>query len=222
MNILLSNGSILDLEMQVVNEQNWPERSLYYNCRNFTRLDSGEPYDLVKPSFHIGFLDFTLFKDHPVFYASYLLRDETGYLYTDKFSIGVVDLSRIALATDADRQYNIDKWALLFKAQSWEDIKMLAKEDTNIQAAAATVFQLTEDDRIRQQYEAREDHLRRERGMARRLAYVDSLEKEVAEKDEQLAEKDELIAEKDGQLAVKDEQLAKYQKLYGPLPKDAG
>lgn len=33
--VCLNNNTMLDLEMQVVNEHNWPERSLSYLCRVF-------------------------------------------------------------------------------------------------------------------------------------------------------------------------------------------
>ncbi len=36
---------------------------------------------------------------------------------------------QIKFATAEDKRYNIDKWAKLFKAKTWEEIKMLAKQD---------------------------------------------------------------------------------------------
>ncbi|MBO6207778.1 MAG: hypothetical protein J6O73_12675, partial [Lachnospiraceae bacterium] len=60
------------------------------------------------------------------FYATYrLLEEKDHYPYTDKLQIGVVDLTRIDLATTEDQEYNIDKWARLFKAKTWEDIRMV-------------------------------------------------------------------------------------------------
>ena len=38
---------------------------------------------------------------------------------SDKLSISVVDLTRIDLATEEDLRYEIDKWAKLFKATTW-------------------------------------------------------------------------------------------------------
>ena len=50
----------------------------------------------------------------------------------------MVDLTNISLATAEDKRYNIDKWAKLFKAKTWEDIKMLAKQDISLSAACFT------------------------------------------------------------------------------------
>lgn len=45
---------------------------------------------------HIGFLDFTLFKDHPEFYATYrMVNVKNRQVYNDKFTLSVVDLSQV-------------------------------------------------------------------------------------------------------------------------------
>ncbi|MDE7222996.1 MAG: Rpn family recombination-promoting nuclease/putative transposase, partial [Acetatifactor sp.] len=73
--VLLDNNAIINLEMQIVNYMNWPERSLSYLCRNFDQLQSGQDYQETKPVIHIGFLDFTLFPECPEFYATYKLMN---------------------------------------------------------------------------------------------------------------------------------------------------
>ena len=127
----------------------------------------------------------------------------------------VVDLKNIALATPEDKLYNIDKWAQLFKAQTWEEIKMLAATSSVIDDAATTLYQLSEDERIRQECEAREDYWKREQGL---IDEMSEMQKRLAEKDETIAEKDETIAEKDEALikqqetiAEKDEAIIKQQ-----------
>ena len=196
-NVLFDNGAHIDLEMQVVNHFNWPERSLYYACRNFTSLQVNGDYKSVPPSLQIGFVDYTPFKDHPVFYNTYYVMDETGYHYTDKLSIGVVDLTLIHLATEEDRRYNIDKWAQLFKSRSWEDVKMLARQNIDIENAATTIYELSEDERFRQECEARADRLRNERDMQ---LHQEELERQLEEAREQLAKQGRLIEELQEQL----------------------
>jgi predicted transposase/invertase (TIGR01784 family) len=149
--------------MQVINNHDWPERSLSYLCRCFDSLKHGDGYYLVKEVHHIGFLDYTLFPESPEFYATYRMRnDRTGQLYSGKFSISVVDLKHINLATTDDRTQHRDLWASFFKAKSWEELNMLAKQDSNIEKAVTAVHTLTQDERFRQQCEAREDFLRQQ------------------------------------------------------------
>ena len=128
--ITLNNAAFINLEMQVVNEYNWPERSLSYLCRRFDQLGKGQDYTECKPAVHIGFLDFTLFPECPEFYATYkLLNIKNQHLYSDKFILSVVDLTHIELATDEDKAYGIDRWARLFKSTTWEEIRMIAENN---------------------------------------------------------------------------------------------
>ena len=69
--ITLNNNIELNLEMQVNNLFNWPNRSLSYLCRTFDNLCRGQDYHLTKPAIHIGIVDFTLFPNAPEFYATY-------------------------------------------------------------------------------------------------------------------------------------------------------
>ena len=179
--------SLLHLEMQVLNEGNWVERSLCYLCREFDNLSRGEDYGEVRPVVHIGILDFTLFEDAPEFYATYWMMNEKSYRkYSDKLRLSVLDLNCIKEATEEDRRYKIDYWAGLFKSTTWEEIKMYAESDEYLQEAADTVYKLTQEEKIRQQCEAREDYYRRTAGRERLLRETQEL---VREKQSQLDEK---------------------------------
>ena len=119
-NVILNQHHIINLEMQVVNLNNWQDRSLSYLARNFDHLKKGEDYKLTHPVIQIGLLDYTLFPEHPEFYSAYqFLNVKNHTLYSDKWRISVLDLSRIDLATEEDRQYQLDYWAALFKAKIW-------------------------------------------------------------------------------------------------------
>lgn len=99
--VLMNNYTIINLEMQVINEYNWTDRSLCYLCRSFDNLNVGDKYISVKPVHQISFLDFTLFPEHPEFYATYkFLNIKNHTVYSDKLSLSVVDLTHINLATE--------------------------------------------------------------------------------------------------------------------------
>lgn len=162
--VILNNQIIINLEMQVINEHNWPERSLTYLCRSFDNLNTGEAYQNVKSAIQIGFLDFTLFPEHPEFFATYkFLNVKNHSLYSDKIQLSVLDLTCIHLATEEDKLYQIDYWASLFKATTWEEIKMLATKNKYIQEASETIYKLSLKEKIRLQCEAREDYYRRKK-----------------------------------------------------------
>lgn len=196
---LLNDNTVINLEMQVINEHDWPERSLSYLCRAFDNLNCGDKYSDVKTAIHIGFLDFTLFPDCPEFYSTNMLLNVKNHqIYSDKFRLSVLDLTHIELATEEDKQFHIDYWASLFKATTWEEIKMLAQKDSIIEEASDTIYHLTQEDQIRQQCEAREDFLYWQR---RREHYIKKVEEELLQKNALLAEKDAAIDEKDALIA---------------------
>jgi len=72
----------------------------------------------------------------------------------------MVDLKHLELATKEDREWQIDYWASLFKAATWEEMKMLAKQSAILADAVETIYELTADEAIREQCTAREKHVR--------------------------------------------------------------
>ena len=149
--VLLNDNTVVNLEMQLNNYQNWPERSLSYLCRNFDNLNKGSDYSNVKTAIHIGFLDFTLFPQQPEFHAVYKMQNvKNQNIYTDKFILHVIELNNINLATEEDHNYEIDKWASLFKATTWEDIRMIINDHPTLQPAAETLYRLNMDERFRE------------------------------------------------------------------------
>ena len=189
--VSLNNTAVINLEMQIVNYRNWPERSLSYLCRNFDHLQKGQDYRESKPVVHIGFLDFPLFPEHPEFYATYkMLNVKNHNVFTDKFVLSVVDLNQIKLATKEDRQWEIDYWAELFKAATWEETKMLAEKNPILEDAVQTLYEMSEEEQIREQCMAREDYYRT----------INTYEAEILDRDQRLEEKDQQLSQKNQQI----------------------
>ena len=200
-NILLNDDTQINLEMQVENKHNWTDRSLAYLCRSFDQLYQGQKYEEALPVIHIGFLDYTLFPDTPEFYATNMLMNVKNHrIYNDKFRLSVVDLTQIELATKEDKAYEIDYWARLFKAKTWEDIKMLAEKNEYLQEAAQSVYMANAEEIIRQKCLAREEAERHERTLKRDMKKL--LEENVAVKEENIT-LTARIAELEAQLAQK-------------------
>ncbi len=72
----------------------------------------------------------------------------------------MVDLNCIDLATSEDKKCRLDQWARMFKAATWEEIKMIAKQDTDLLEASETLYMLNADYIVRKQCEARDDYYR--------------------------------------------------------------
>ena len=157
LNILLNNNAILNLEMQVASRGDWIPRSLYYLCKNYAQLKKGQFYENLLPTTHIGIVDFSPFPENKQFYSEYYLREtKTHHNYSDKLCIRMLNLTQIENVTNEERQSDLHKWAQLFKATTWEEIKMLADKDSSISEFTFTLYEMSEDEKIRQQCFARE------------------------------------------------------------------
>ena len=94
--MVLNGGKKINIEMQNTYQEDWAERSLFYNCRMFTEgLKKGESYYELPPCIHVGILDFNYLKS-PGFYHRILLQDDkTSELYSSKFQFHVIELSKL-------------------------------------------------------------------------------------------------------------------------------
>ena len=189
--VSLNSHTIINLEMQLKNQQNWEERSLSYLCRSFDQLNSGSDYIHALPAIHIGFLDFTPFPDAPEFYATYKLLNEKNHRkYSSKFVLSVVDLTKTELATEEGKMWQIDHWARLFTAKTWEELKMIAKENEAMLEASETLYSMHCEQTIRDMARAREDQIRWESSMTKQLATLEEDKKrltaEIADKDAEI------------------------------------
>ena len=189
--VILNHNAHLDIEMQVVNYNDWPERSLTYLSREFNSLKHGEDYKDIPPVYHIAFLNFTLFPEDPEFYATYrMLNVKTGKVYSDKYTLSVIDLNHIDLATKEDRIYGIDDWARLLKADTWEEVKMITNGNNALASTAESIFLSNEDYNIRKVALEREE-ARLEREYKEKK--IQALSQTVADQNQQLADMDKEI-----------------------------
>lgn len=54
----------------------------------------------------------------------------------------MLNLRRVDLATDEDKKWKIDKWATLFKAKTWEDLRMIAAQDEEMTIASKALYKI--------------------------------------------------------------------------------
>lgn len=191
-NILLNNSRMLNLEMQVNNLHNWENRSLCYLCSDFSQLNKGDAYEDIKPVINIGFE---------------LLNKKTHRRYSDKLGISVLDLTQIDMASDEDKAYGIDTWATVFKAKTWEELRMAVQSNEYMKDAAETLYELNSDETIRQQCEARRRAEIEEKHMQ------DKLKKLEEDKENLTREKTELHIKLQNEISETEKWKAKYEQL---------
>lgn len=69
---------------------------------------------------------------------------------------------------EVSQDSDLYQWAQVFKADTWEEIRMLAQKNEAINECVYTMAKLSEDDRVRMQCEARADSEAIEKGLYNR------------------------------------------------------
>jgi len=217
-NVIINSKKPINIEMQTYRRNGWIERSMFYVCRGFDTLDHGDLYADTPGFWHISFCDFCIFKDHPSFYRSFVLTSNDGerIVYSDKLMISNVDLTNIELATEDDIRYGLADWARLFKATTWEELKMLAEENKTIEQAIISAWQMTEDERIREQMRRREEGERMWNALVNK---AEMAERQAAEEKSRADEAGKMAAEEksradeaEKKIRELQEKLAAYEK----------
>ena len=151
--LILNGGKKINIEMQNTYQEDWAERSLFYNCRMFTEgLKKGESYYELPPCIHVGILDFNYLKS-PGFYHRILLKDDTtGELYSSKFQFHVIELSKIATTKGKARKQDIYKGAKLISASTWEEIREESEGNHYMEKVRDEMIKMSQDESERYLY----------------------------------------------------------------------
>ena len=147
---LVNDRKIVNVELQMrlaTDSTWWLNRSLLYLCRTFDNLEGGNDYGYIRPSIQVCIVPKELFSDtEPEFYSRYYLKNErSGHIYTRDFSLRVLYLNHIDMATDADRSSGLDYWAKAFLASTWEDLKGLAERGDVFREVAEEMYTVNAD-----------------------------------------------------------------------------
>ena len=200
---MIVDGQRVDLEVQVNDEGDYPERSLYYWAREFsTGLSEGESYSELPRTIIINILAFELFgckEFHSEFQALEVTRHTQ---LTDKLCLHYYELPKLPDTISPTNRREL--WLSLFKAETEEELAKIEALEVPIMSEAVKAYrhvaaspELRERERLRSR--ARHDE-------AQALYNAERQERAkwqgiVAEKDAALADKDALIAELRAQLS---------------------
>lgn len=67
-------------------------------------------------------------------------------IFSDKLRFSVVVLTHIDLATEEDKPSQINQWTVLFKATTWEKIKIISLENSYLLEASKAYYKLTQEE----------------------------------------------------------------------------
>ena len=131
--VLLNGNKQINLEMQMGSVENWTDRSVFYLCRMFTDMKKGLDYTQTKPSIHIGIMMKSPIPEDAAFYNEYALKNRrTGYEFTGKIALHVLDLSCLEQVPEEERNSALYYWACVFKAKTWKEVLAMTEQSESI------------------------------------------------------------------------------------------
>jgi predicted transposase/invertase (TIGR01784 family) len=133
------NGQRVDLEIQVDNEGDYPERSLYYWAREFsTALGEGGEYIDLPRTIIISIVAFKMFscaEFHSEFQALEVTRHEP---LTDKMCMHFFELPKLPKSVSKDDGLKL--WLTLFNAETEEELKQIEALEVPIMTQAIGAY----------------------------------------------------------------------------------
>jgi predicted transposase/invertase (TIGR01784 family) len=219
--IMEIDGQRVDLEIQVHDEKDYPERSLFYWAREYSAaLDEGKYYAQLPQTVVISIVAFKLFdcgEFHSEFRALEVTRHEP---LTDRMALHYFELTKLPEEVGAGSGPEL--WLALFRAETEEELeKIKATEVPEMEQAIGAYRNITatsefrEKERLRslaRHNEAAALHNAEQRGAEAERGKWLSV---IADKDAAIADKDAAIADKDAAIADKDAAIAELRARLG-------
>lgn len=157
---ITSDGSQINIEVQLLNRHNMQKRTLYYWARMYQTLHKGEEYQDLRRSITINLLNFHLLpQENP--HTMYGLYDiQSGHRLTDDLEIHFLEIPKFKLKSIKEMK-RLEKWLAYFSNKLNErETEELAMSEAAISEAIQAEQIFMQSDVERWQYEQREKALR--------------------------------------------------------------
>ena len=185
------DGQKVNLEVQVKDEGNFPERVLFHWARAYSNaLTAGRNFKELPRTILINILGFSLFKDYAGYHSEFQVLEVTRNVsLSDKMAIHFFELEKLPDKVSEDDISLL--WLKLFKADTEEELQMSSEskyaEVNEVITAYRNLMQSEEFREYERQREKAELDERQRTSNAVERA-TESLQSVIAEKDAEIAE----------------------------------
>ena len=218
---LINGRKIMNIELQMhlsTDSPWWINRSLLYLCRTYDNLEGGGDYADIRPSIQVSIVSQDVFSEvKPEFYAQYYLKnDRNDHVYTRDFSMRVLYLNHIDLATKEDKKNGLDYWAEAFLAKTWDELKSLAGKSEIFREVAEYMYTVNADVHQRSIAEAHRKYvettttIRNE--IARDRKQISEEKQQISEEKQQISDEKQQISEEKQHISEEKQQISEEKK----------
>lgn len=173
----LTDGTIVNIEMQVQNYENTVDRSLFYEAGLFHEsLKTKQNYSTIPRTIGIWILNYNIFDEGPFHEIAKLKRDYEDIILTDKLELHYIQLPKFKEKCKRIST-KLEQWLTFIINENLEEISMM--DNKYIQKAEEELEILNSDEKEKELARLREKAIRdeaaalagaRERGLAEGLA----------------------------------------------------
>ena len=158
-------GEEINIEIQIKDEKNMIQRSLYYWSRMYyEQLKKGDIYDKLSRTICINLLDFNLLPCDK-FHSVYRLKEcQTNEELTDLEEIHFIELNKMKSVNNIEEiNSQLEEWIYFINQPESELVRELERKNEDLKEAKEELIRLSGDEETRKRYEKRMDTLRNER-----------------------------------------------------------
>ena len=159
-----NNKEIINIEIQLKNEYNMIQRSLYYWSKLYEdQLNEGDRYDKLSRTICINILDFKYLKNDR-FHNGYRLKEiETNEELTDLQEIHFIEIPKLKkLSTEEEVVDMLEGWVEFLRDPESEVVRKLEMTTREIREAKDELYRLSRNEKERELYFLREKSLKDE------------------------------------------------------------
>jgi predicted transposase/invertase (TIGR01784 family) len=158
-----ADGTLINIEVQVVNKYNIDQRILYYWGRVYCgQLTSGDVFNKLKKTISIVLLAFNWFKDVRYYRSFHLKDDETGDIFTDLLEVHILEINKVKVINRKPKD-NLEAWMVYFSNLEGKEMEEIAMENAAIRKALTIEEMFWQSEKERRFYELREKAILEER-----------------------------------------------------------
>ena len=170
--LILNQNRKINIEMQNTYQDDWTERSLFYNCRMFTDgFQKGHPYGELPPCIHVGILSFNQMISPNYYHKISLMDEKTKEIYSRKFQFHMLELKKLENVKEKQKRKPLYQWAKLIAAQTWEELEQESKGNKYMERALEEMIKISQDEKERYLY------LREEMAESDRVSQIQSAQR---------------------------------------------
>ena len=162
----LDNGEICNLEIQLANKKNFKERMLDYWARLYSgQLEKEKDYTILKRTILIAIVNFNIkefIKEE--YHTKWQIREERNreLILTNDFEIHIIEIEKAIKSLKENKQDKIAQWMSFFDNPNSMEVKVMSKENEDINEALEQLRRLSSNKQLREIIE-REERIERDR-----------------------------------------------------------